>query len=112
MGHITNHAIIVQSHSDELITAAREKAVLIFSNVSDIIATNINAEYCFFIPPDGIKDGWEESEVGDKQRKAFMDWCDYQANEDGSNSLQAVEMFYHDENNKAGIVRHTGIEYT
>lgn len=112
MGHATHHAIVVSSFDEKLAIKAHRKAYAMFYSVSGILISQVNAEYSFFIPTDGSKDGWAESEAGDKQRKAFMDWCDSQAHEDGSNSLQAVEMFYHDENNKAGIVRHTGIEYT
>ena len=111
MGHQTHHAIIITSCHMELIRKARKKAKELLMSFSNTIVSEVNVEYSFFIGTDGSKDGWEESNNGDKQRKEFMDWCDSQAYSDGSNSLIVVELFYHTENNKTGIVQHTGNKY-
>lgn len=107
MGYIRHHGIAVTSWNDELIKKAHEKATQIFkSRTSSIIKSDVNRYQSFFIAPDGSKEGWGESDIGDVQRKTFKDWINEQAYEDGSNSLSFCEFFYGDDNGESLIEAH------
>ena len=107
MGYIRHHAIAVTSWNDELIKKAHEKAMQIFKDrTSSIIESDVNSYQSFFIAPDGSKEGWGESDIGDVQRKTFKDWINEQAYEDGSNSLSFCEFFYGDDNGESLIEAH------
>lgn len=102
-----HNAIIVTSFHKELAEKAKKQADYMFCLKSDLLQSEINDYYTFFIPPDGSEDGSPESDAGVKMRRAFMDWVDAQAYEDGSNSICAVELFYDDRtiDYNAGVVR-------
>jgi len=107
MGYIKHHSIVVTTSIDELIKSAHEKAKEIFgTTVSEIIQSKINGYKSFFVAPDGSKEGWGESDTGNDNRKAFIDWCNAQAYEDGSNSLSYCEFFYGEDNGYSEIVSH------
>jgi hypothetical protein len=108
MGYMRHHAIIVTSFQDDILLKAHNQAERMFGKISEILVSDVNGYSTFFIPPDGSKEGWPESDAGDKSRSAFMDWCDAQAYEDGSNSIVAVELRYGDEEKKDMIERKTG----
>lgn len=71
MGTIHHHAILVTGW-DESLDKAHQKAVEIFPWVSGISPEGRNGYRTFFIPPDGSKEGWEDSDKGDVRRKAFF----------------------------------------
>lgn len=102
-----HHAIVVTSWNTDLMKNAHKQANGMFPWISELSDEGVNGQVSFFIPPDGSKEGWAESDVGDAQRKAFLDWCDKQAYEDGSNALDYVEVFFGDDNNETGILRAT-----
>ena len=80
---------------------------IIFSlTVSDLVHSFINGYTTFLIAPDGSKEGWDESNEGDKLRDLFVDYINSQAYEDGSSSLKYAELFYGEDNGKSKIVRH------
>jgi hypothetical protein len=90
-----HNAIVVTDWDKNQLTQAHEKAKEIFnaakfgfksgsSLVSEVITSVVNSQLSFFIAPDGSKEGWADSETGDKARKEFLDWllkndnyCDY-----------------------------------
>ena len=77
MGYLRRHAIIVVGddyQNSKGIMQAHEKATEIFPWVSPICPPQINGERSFFIPPDGSKEGWTESDAGDKRRDALIAW--------------------------------------
>jgi hypothetical protein len=41
---------------------------------SPLVASPMNGFYSFFIPPDGSKDLWPESDHGDGRREKFLRW--------------------------------------
>lgn len=97
MGTMQDHSIIVTSHYDaEKLDKVRYMAMSIFSHkqVSEVQKPIVNGGGSIFISPDGSKEGWAESAVGDSQRKTFIDWIDSQAYDDGSNWLTWVEVSY------------------
>ncbi len=107
MGYIKHHAIVVTSCDKVLIHKAHNKGEKIFANsLTEIIRSEIGGYYSFFIPPDGSKEGWDESDLGDKKRETFLNWLDKQAYEDGSNSISYAEFFYGDDNGDSEVISH------
>ena len=78
MGYMRHHAIVVTGpydySSDHLGEAHAKAEELIPCLVSEIVRSRINGYGSFFIAPDGSKEGWDASDEGDSQRKAFIDW--------------------------------------
>ena len=73
MGFITHDAIVVTAFSKKYIEASHKKAVELFgTQVSDISEAAVNGYVSFFIPPDGSKEGWEESVVGNFRRAELV----------------------------------------
>lgn len=106
MGYIRHHAIVVTSYANRT-KIAHERAKEIFGSAcSEIVSSPINGYESFFIAPDGSKEGWEESQQGDKARALFIEFLENQKYEDGSNSISFVELFYGDDNGKSAVVNH------
>ena len=105
MGYIKHNAIIVTTYSESDIDRAYEIAAGIFGmdNVTDKIMSESNGYFSFFIPPDGSKEGWTASRIGDVRRNSFMEWCAEQAYTDLSNNICAVELTYGGENGETFI---------
>lgn len=97
MGYIKHHAIVVTGDVD-YINLAHEEAKKIFDNhfskektyesdssdvVSNVMRGVANDTRSFFIAPDGSKEGWSMSDVGNDAREDFINWlrkygkCDY-----------------------------------
>lgn len=77
MGYMRRHAIVVTGDALEEskdILAAHSKATEIFPWVSPVSPPATNGERSFFVPPDGSKEGWEESRKGDERRAKFLRW--------------------------------------
>ena len=102
MGYIRHHMIAVTG-SDKHLTAAHETATRLFSDggVSPIVESHMNGYISFFIAPDGSKEGWADSAVGDTRRDAFI------AVIKDDVYLDWVEVQYGDDNNEAKIIRHS-----
>lgn len=101
MGYIAHHAIIVTSWNSELIGKAHVEASRIFPVVSPILPSGINGYRSFFIPPDGSKENWAESNLGDKRRNHYLRMVNefrafvrQQEYSDGSTALDCVEVRY------------------
>ena len=103
MGYIRHHSIVVTTFDDDSIKEAHQKAKNLFGHVSEIVKSSINGYMSFFIAPDGSKEGWPDSDTGDKLRKEFIDWI-----EEGEESryLDYVEVFYGDDNGNCMIVNY------
>jgi hypothetical protein len=54
----------------------------------------MNGHQSFFFPPDGSKEGWHDSELGDDIRKAVIARLAQDDYEDGSSSWKWVEVAY------------------
>lgn len=107
MGYMRHHAIVVTSYDEKQIAQAHSKASSLGCNPSEIKEAKVNGYGSFFVPPDGSKEGWTESDDGDDRRTAFVDWLDAQRFEDGSTSLDWVEVQYGDDNRHTAIIRHS-----
>ncbi len=103
MGYMRHHAIIVTGSHGNYLSRARKKAVSLFPYVSPISKVSINGYQSFFIPPDGSKEGWDESDLGDNARQKFKTWLRALCHEDYSSPLQWVEVQYGDENGETLI---------
>ena len=114
MGYMCHHAIVVTSWNEKAIQLAHQKATEIFSKpnmfgkfvmISPIIASPTNGYSSFFIPPDGSKEGWDESYKGDSNRDEFVDWLNSQRYEDSSSPFSWAEIQYGDEDGDNRITR-------
>lgn len=104
MGYIKHYAIIVQGF--DIIEAHTEiKNILIetFEDgrasdmVSNIVPNFINGSSSFFIGPDGSKEGWKESNLGDLARERIVGYLR------GTN-LDFVEVVFGGDDNLAEII--------
>jgi len=107
MGYMRHHAIIVTSWQKERLIEAHEVAERYFNNVSSIIHSGINGYTSFFVPPDGSKEGWADSDLGDDRRDKFLRWLDEQKYDDGSTHYDWVEVQYGDDEKITKITRHS-----
>ena len=107
MGYMRHHAIVVTSWNKPLLARARVQARSLFSAVSPMIESPVNGYHSFFVPPDGSKEGWEESKRGDRQRREFVRWLDGERHEDDSSSLDWIEIQYGDEDGESKICAHS-----
>lgn len=112
MGYMRHHTIVVSSCNETLITKAHTKLTdLIIASpdeemwVSPISPPLMNSYRSFFFAPDGSKEGWNTSDVGDKIRSAFISWLKKQCYPDGSTMLDWVEVQFADEDGDERILQ-------
>jgi len=72
MGYMRHHAIIVTGFQKEEIFAAYTEASMMALHPCSPIGPCVNGYHSFFIPPDGSKEGWEDSLEGDRKRDEFV----------------------------------------
>lgn len=101
MGYIKHHAIIITSWDDKALAKIKKK----FPIVGKVIKSHINGYCSLFVPPDGSKEGWPDSDNGDIIRREIKNYIKSLAYEDGSNSVQYVEVSY-DEESEVKIESH------
>ena len=105
MGYMRHHAIVVTSWDIASLQHAHDVASGYFDWVSPISPRAMNYYRSFFIPPDGSKEGWEESNDGDDARDQFIEWLELQCYEDGSSCYDWVEVQYGDANLETKVIR-------
>lgn len=81
MGYIKHHAIVLTSWKYEHLEAARAKAEELGLRPTELTNEVTNGYRSFMVPPDGSKEGWEESEGGEQRRQTFRGWL-YAQSED------------------------------
>jgi hypothetical protein len=106
MGYIKHHVIVVTSWDEKLIEEAWWKANECGCKPSKIVGPYANGYGSFLIPPDGSKENWDRSDEGDAARNAFKTWVNTQRYDDGSSSLEWVEVSYGSDDGKAEITDH------
>jgi hypothetical protein len=119
MGYERAHAIIVSGSynrpdGQHWADYAREKAVDIFNRddeagaawdvVSPVMHSPINDVRTFLVAPDGGKEGWRTSDLGDERRAEFVAWLEAQNYDDLSSPLDWVEVQYGDDEKETVIV--------
>lgn len=75
MGYFRHDAIAVTSFNEPDVKKAHAKAEEIGLSVTPISAVVVNGYCSFMICPDGSKEGWSESNEGNEQRAAWIDWA-------------------------------------
>lgn len=110
MGYMRHHAIVVTSGHDESIEGAHKAATDLGMTVTPLVSSPINHYRSFMVCPDGSKEGWSDSDEGDKRRDAFVAWLD---EGDGDNPpwCSWAEVQYGDESGIQGIIRASDLEH-
>lgn len=114
MGVIVHHAILVTGtdHSERRFTAAHEEALRLGMGPSPVLTHNdgLNGYKSFFVPPDGSKEFWMESDEGNRRREAFKRFLRSLAYEDGSTSVKWIEVQFAGESDgyPTEILDHSG----
>lgn len=108
MGHMLHHVVIVigaNMGDRDWMGEAHAKATALGLDPTPMVRAPINAFRTFMVPPDGSKEGWEESDKGEGQRIKFTDWLDEQRYEDGSTPLHWAHVAIgDDDSDETGIV--------
>jgi len=107
MGYMRHHAIVVSSWNKPLLSEAHAYATSMFPAISEIVPSDINGYASFFVPPDGSKEGWPDSDLGDSRRSDFIAWLRTKAYEDGSTSLDWVEVQFADDDLVTKVTAHS-----
>lgn len=109
MGWIKHHGIVVTSWDKAAIDRAHTQAKAMFppDSVTNIAKAPLNGYSSFLVAPDGSKEGWADSDLGDARRVQFVRWLNEQAYEDGSSVLHWVEYEHDSDNKKARVVQFT-----
>lgn len=94
MGCIRHNAIVITSRNPGAIVAAADKAHEIGLQVLGPAPSVINGYRSLMICPDGSKEGWMDSNIGDRNREAFRAWLDTQRLKDGSSNFEWAEIAY------------------
>ena len=113
MGYNRHHAIIVTISDEVEVVEAHDKATEIFGHsamVSPVVMSKANSHYSFFVGPDGSKDGWESSNQGDQDRKAFIAYIRSRRCTDGS-GWSYVEVQFGDDNGETKIMNSSDDDY-
>lgn len=108
MGYMRHHGMLVTSWQPEAIVKAHNKAIKLGLAVTDITPSGINGYTTFAVVPDGSKEGWTPSELGDLARDKYVTWlrgC-YRK----GLYLSWVEIQYGDEEGDTHIVNHSDDE--
>jgi hypothetical protein len=107
MSIIRHNAIVVSSWNESLLAEAHAAASnAVPGLVSEIISHRVNLGGSFLVAPDGSKEGWNDSDDGDKQRDAFIAWLEANRHDDGSTSLSWAEIAYSGDDRSAVVTRH------
>lgn len=108
MGYMRHHAIVVSGWQEEVVRVAQAKAVELCGGlVSNIVEGVTNGYTSFFIGPDGSKEGWEDSDKGDQNRKRFIQWMRLAKD---SFYLDWVEVQFADDNCETIVTAHSDEE--
>jgi len=112
MGYIKHHAIVVTSWDNELLEKVHDRARDIFNGTTALLTlitpATINGYASFLIAPDGSKEGWAESDIGNEKRKEFIDWIEVTGEMIGHPmSLNYIEVQFGDDHGETKIIRHS-----
>lgn len=106
MSETTHHAIIVTSGLPHAIFTAAQKAREIFGEKQIYLTPpGVNGVRSFLVPPDGSKDGWSDSDEGDRRRMIFLRWIQ---DAEIAYALEWVEIEYGDPIANRGSVTRQG----
>ena len=116
MGYMKHHAIIVTGTEvfpldGSFLMQAHEKAREIFTidSVTEPVPSPMNHCVSFMVAPDGSKEGWTESNLGDVARSRFIEWLKSNRYEDGGSPVKWVEVQYGDDERVTAALRHSDL---
>ncbi len=76
MGYIVHDAIVVTAFRSADITAAWQYAALECGlTASPTTLSPMNGYWSFLIVPDGSKEGWTDSDLGEERRAKWIEWA-------------------------------------
>ena len=93
MGYMRHHAIVVTGYEDRIKPAYAEAQARFDARfLTGITEAAVNGYQSFLVAPDGSKEGWPESEEGDRRRASFvaylrgqeLGWVEVQFDDDGN----------------------------
>lgn len=94
MGYVVHNIIAITTFKKDEAYEAMNMAMSIGLQVTQVIESNINTYFTFFVCPSGSKSGWPNAIQGNKNRDSFVDWLMTKRYEDGSNCYEWAEMSY------------------
>lgn len=97
MGLMQHHAVIATTFSDERAQKVHEWILALPEDARGLFLLGkgvINSEYTIVLIPDGSKEGWEESDWGDRLRADFTARLREDDYDDGSSPWMWVEVAY------------------
>lgn len=94
MSHVTHHAIVITTTTQENIDAALVEAKRLRLPTAGPVLSDINVYYTLLIGPDGSSEGRDISDRGDAQRTALIAWMRAQRHADLSSPYEWVEVAY------------------
>lgn len=103
MGYMRHNAIVVTSWNTDAIEAAACRARNIGLTVIGPSSELTNGYRSLLVCPDGSKEGWSDSDQGDERRAELRNWMNAQRYEDGSSSLEWVEIAYGSDDRTAEV---------
>lgn len=74
MGYIIHDAIVVTAFTKAHIEEARLAAERCDLACTELVASPMNGYWSFLIAPDGSKEGWPDSIVGEQRREKWIAW--------------------------------------
>lgn len=117
MGYMRHHAIVVTGCDDlpsrpGLMSEAHKKATGLFNGamVSMLSIPTTNSYQSFAVFPDGSKEGWFESEDGNKARNTFIKFLKSLQYYDRSSPLDWVEVQFGDSDKETVVTHHSDEE--
>jgi hypothetical protein len=121
MGYMRHHAIVVTGPGStdyaksDMATVRKHIWSLVNQfeatiAVTELTPNSINAYTSFLVAPDGSKEGWEESEAGDRARDAIITYLNSLRYPDGSTSIDFVEVQFGDDEKETKVIRHSNEE--
>jgi hypothetical protein len=75
MGYIIHDAIVVTAFKKDDASSARTHAERCELAVTPLVASPMNGYWSFLIAPDGSKEGWPDSDLGEAQRAKWIEWA-------------------------------------
>jgi hypothetical protein len=114
--NIKHHTIIITSNDKPKLEGLRKRIISLYTEkmeakkgaqlVSPLVDSLINNFSTFFIAPDGSKEGYDASDDGDRIRKMVIELIEDEIEDDDSNEIRYLEVFYGDDNKEADIINH------
>ena len=118
MGYMRHHAIVITSDDEKAIFDLRQFIVEAVTpvvsdfdspvEVTEITGRAVNGYRSFMVAPDGSKEGWAESDIGEKIREDVIKTLNLKRYEDGSSPFDWAEIQFGDDEHDNRMLRASG----